>query len=121
MFGSEILAVVDADDRGYDLKRSCDSIFTKNRMRHKIFVDSRGVFDTITTFHEPRKNRLKRTMENIRDAFEAGYLTGVNWIDGKNNLVDCMAKWNVYVSRRINLMLTSGIWNEIISLGCLRN
>lgn len=59
-FGSEILAAADADDRGYDLKLSYDAIFTRNKMRHEIFVDSRGLLDTITTVHEPREYRLKR-------------------------------------------------------------
>lgn len=114
-FGSEIIAAADADDHGYDLKLSYDSIFSRSKMRHEILVDSRGLFDTITTVHEPREYRLKKTVAKMRDAFEAGELDGVSWIDGKNNLADCLTKWNIELSRRMNKMLTSGIWDSGIT------
>lgn len=77
-FGAEIIAAADADDHGYDLNLPYDSIFTNNKMRHKLFIDSGGFFDTITTVHESREYRLKKTIAKICNAFEACELNGEN-------------------------------------------
>lgn len=53
LFGAEILAAADVDDHGFDLKLSYRSIFTQRKMRHDIYIDSRGLFETIITIHEP--------------------------------------------------------------------
>lgn len=62
-------------------------------MKHS--VDSLSVFDTIAKLHEPMKYRLRKTAAKMRDAFEAVELYGVIWIVGKNNLSDCLTKWNI--------------------------
>lgn len=61
----------DSDDRGYDLKLSYDAALTKSRIRHEIYVDSRGIFDTITTVQVPREYILTKTVSNMRDSFQA--------------------------------------------------
>lgn len=53
-FGDEILAGANADDLGFDLKLLYDAIFTRNKMRYDVYLDYRGLFDTITTICEPR-------------------------------------------------------------------
>lgn len=110
-FGAEILAAADADDRGFDLKLSLRSILSGNEIRHELFVDARALFDTITTLHEPREYRLRKTVARMRDAFESGELDCVTWIDGKSNLSDALTKNNAELSIRLNTMLSSGIWD----------
>lgn len=109
-FGAEILAAADADDRGFDLKLSLRSILPNSDIRHELFVDARALFDTITTLHEPREYRLRKTVARMRDAYESGDLDCVKWIDGKVNLADALTKDNTDLSVKLNNMLASGLW-----------
>lgn len=113
-FGAEILAAADADDRGYDLKLSLGSILPKANLKHELFVDARALFDTITTLHEPREYRLRKTVARMRDAFESGELDGVTWIDGKSNMADALTKKNEALSGKLNRMLASGVWDIVL-------
>lgn len=60
--GAEILAAADADDRGYDLNLSLQAILRDREVKHKLYVDARALFYTITTLHEPREYRLRKTV-----------------------------------------------------------
>lgn len=93
---------------------SYDSIFLKRKMTHQIDVDSCGHFDIITTIHEPHEHRLKNTVPQMRDSFEAGELSGVIWVDGRNNLADFLTKWNIEVSKKQNVMSTNDLGDEEI-------
>lgn len=54
------------------------------------------------------------------DAFETGELNGVNWIDGENNLADCLTKWNVEMSRLLKSMMENGVCGqEIVKKLCV--
>lgn len=50
-YGAEILACSDADDRGFYIKEALKSI-TRVNTKHVLHVDSRGLFDTISTLHD---------------------------------------------------------------------
>lgn len=115
-FGVEILAAADADDRGFDLKMSLKSLLPGHEWTHELYVDARALFDTITTLHEPREYRLRKTVARMRDAFESGELDCVSWIDGKTNLADAMTKVNPRLSARLNDMLSCGIWDAKLNL-----
>lgn len=78
----------------------------------KIFVDSRGMLDTIKIVHEPREYHLRKTVAKMNDGFEAGEMDGINWIDGKNSLADFLTTFNVELSCKLNLMKTSRLWDE---------
>lgn len=110
-FGAEILAAADADDRGFYLKMSLKSMMPRRNLKHELFVDARALFDTITTLHEPREYRLRKTVARMRDAYESGELDYVTWIDGRSNLADALTKVSPEVSIRLNNMLACGIWD----------
>lgn len=111
------MAAADADDRGYVLNMSYYSVFVKGKMKHELFVDSCSLFDTITTVHEPREYRLKKTVAKMRYSFESGELNGGNWSNGKDNLANCLTEWNAEISKRLNVMLCVGTWDEKIDTG----
>lgn len=77
-----------------------------------MFVDAREVFDTITTLHEPKEYRLRKTVALMRDAFEAGGLDYVTWVYGNHNLADALTKENAELSLRLNVMLAHGLWSS---------
>lgn len=78
-------------------------------MTHEFYVDSRELFDTITTPHVPRGYRLRKTLVRIKDAFESNKLNGVKWINGRTKMVDALTKWNWEMAEKLNIMLVIGI------------
>lgn len=53
-YSAEILAAVDGDDRGYNLKLIKTSIGDKWNMEHVLIVDSKSLYDKINALHENR-------------------------------------------------------------------
>jgi len=108
-YDAEILACTDADDRGYGIKQALTSISPRDRFPHILHVNSRGLFDTITTLHEGREYRLRQTVQRIRDSFESGDLDSLRWVQGKANIADAMTKKDLQLSKVLNRMSCSGI------------
>lgn len=65
-------------------------------------MDSRGLFDTITTLHEGRDYRLRQTVQRIRDSFESRELDTLRWIKGSANIADALTKRNPVLYRLLN-------------------
>ena len=53
-YGAEVLACADTDDRGYNLKMAMTSLFLSYSFRHVLNVDSKRLYDTVTTLYEGR-------------------------------------------------------------------
>lgn len=68
-YGAEILACADGDDRGYHIKNCMAELVQHKEVTLTLHVDSRGLFDTITTLHNGREYRLRQTVQRIRDSF----------------------------------------------------
>lgn len=71
-YSADILAYWHADDRGYRLKEAHKSISPTEEKKHIPHVDSSKLFDTITTLHDGKEYRLRKTVQRIRDSFEGG-------------------------------------------------
>lgn len=109
-FGAEILACAEADDRSYSIRQAYRILLNKDGLQSHLHVDSRGLFDTITTLHEGRDYRLRQTVQRIRDSFEAKEFDVLRWIKGSTNIADALTKRNVVLYRLLN---------DIFSDGCL--
>lgn len=107
-YGAEILACADADDRGYNLKMAMTSLFPSDKFRHVLNVDSKGLYNTITTLHEGRDYRLRQTVQRIRDSFEAGEVDTIRWVQGKANIADALTKRAPLSYRMVNRITSSG-------------
>lgn len=68
-YGAEILACAETDDRGFHVKQAVQTLFADRKIKHRVNVDSKGLYDTITTLHEGREYRLRQTVQSIRDPF----------------------------------------------------
>lgn len=117
-FASEILAAADADDRSYYLKMSLKSMFSGTGLHHELFLDARALFNKITTLHEPREYRLRKTVFRMRDALDSGGLDYLTWMDGKSNISDAITKYNTEFSGRLNDMFSTVIWDSRLDLKC---
>lgn len=71
-------------------------------------VDSRGLYDTISSLHNSKEYRLRQTVQRIRDSFEDGDIDVLRWIPGFFNISDEMTKRSPEMSRRINRIATKG-------------
>lgn len=107
-YGAEILACADGDDRGYHIKNCVSELIPDKTVTHTLHVDSRGLFDTITTLHNGREYRLRQTVQRIRDSFEAKETDVVRWIQRKANLADALTKWSPEMNRTLTDVITSG-------------
>lgn len=109
-FGAEIIACAEADDRGYALKNGLSELLDVI-IEHELSVDSHGLFDTITTLHDSKEYRLRQTVQRIRDSFESRELDVLRWIRGFLNVADALTKRNPDSWRRLNTLLSEGIFN----------
>jgi hypothetical protein len=113
-FGAEILACADADDRGYSIKFGLSELL-QAEIELELNVDSRGLFDTITTLHEAREYRLRQTVQRVRDSFESRRLDVLRWVRGFLNVADALTKRNVESWRRLNRLLADGLFDIDLS------
>lgn len=118
-YGAEILAGATADDRGFYYKAAINAISDDedNIIKHELNVDSKGLYDTITTLHEGREYRLRQTVQRIRNSFEAGETDVIRWIPGTENLADTLTKCSNAIARRFNTVCTTGIMDVKFSVG----
>lgn len=58
-YGAEILAAADADDEGFMIKSIVQALNPNVAIKSTLLVDSKGLFDTITTLHENKEYRLR--------------------------------------------------------------
>lgn len=116
-FGAEIIAAADIDERGFDLRETVREIFPHCHIRHEMIVDSKALFDTITTLHECREYRLRRTVSRIRHSFESHELDVVRWLPGRENVADALTKRNRVLWLKLNELLSSGVWDVDMGMG----
>lgn len=107
-YGAEILACADADDRGYYIKQAVKSITKNKETKHVLHVDSRGLFDTISTLHDGKEYRLRQTVQRIRDSFESHDIDILRWIPTGENLADSLTKRCPQTQRKFNRVCSQG-------------
>lgn len=81
-YGAEALACAEADDRGYYLKTDLAFMFSQTKFWSELCTDCRCLYDTVTTLHEARDNRLRPTVQRIRNSFDSHELNHMRWIAG---------------------------------------
>lgn len=107
-YGAEILAYAEADDRGYYVKQAIKSIFKDRKIKQELNVDSKGLYDTITTLHEGREFRFRQTVQRIRDSFESEELNVLKWIQGFTNIADALTKHITQTHTTLSHVLSTG-------------
>lgn len=110
-FGAEILAASNGDDRGYSLKASFLSLFPHQPLQHNLLIDSKALFEALTTLHQTDDYRLRMTVARIRASFESKELNIVRWIPGVVIYADVLTKRNLPLSLKLNNMLADGTWS----------
>ncbi len=107
--GSEILAAATSADRsglmvaGLQVLHGADS-----PLPLVLTVDSLGLHATITTVHEGKDYRLRPTVARLRDSFETGEITVLQWIAGQKNIADALTKRNTAMYKLLNSICLRG-------------
>lgn len=101
-YGAEILACSDGDDRGFYFKQALNSVSRRNDVIHVLHVDSRGLYDTISTLHDGKEYRLRQTVQRIRDSFESSDIDILRWIPSGQNIADTLTKRCPELQRKFN-------------------
>ena len=120
-FGAETIARADADDRGFNLREGLRAVTSNKKIEHHLHVDSRGLYDTITTLHEGKDYRLRTTVQRLRDSFESEQLSVLRWIPGNLNVADALTKRNIQLFEELNRIAATGKINFIIEHGYTPN
>lgn len=118
-FGADILAAADADDRGYHLKSIYASLFPDRFVRHELIVDSKLLFETITTLHQSEDYRLRKIVTRLRDTFESKELNSIKWISGSANYANVLTKHKLPLSLKLNSMLCKVEWHLYTTRSCM--
>lgn len=71
-------------------------------------VDSRELFDTITTLHDNKEYRRRKTVARIRNSIQSHELDILRWIKGQNNHADALTKRKYNMWRELHKALASG-------------
>lgn len=77
-------------------------------MDHEMIVDSKSLYDTITTLHEGKEYRLRQTVQRIRDSFESHNLNKIRWVQTHANISDALTKRNPRMHRVLNNIFVDG-------------
>ena len=117
--GAEILAAAESADRAALHYQSLQRLFMSSiRLPLTLLVDSAGLYSTISTLHECRDYRLRPTVARLRDSFESGEITMLQWVPGNCNLADALTKRNSVMYRLLNRVCAEGIPGENITDEC---
>lgn len=116
-YGAEILAAADADDRGFAIKCALAEMFPSRPVPHELLIDSKSLFETITTLQNSGDYRLRKTVARMRDSFESQELNVLRWIPGTENYADALTKRSLRINDRLSEMLRTGVWELDFSRG----
>jgi hypothetical protein len=99
-----------AADPGFALTASIRSLFqhASTPVYFELRVDANGLYDTITTLHESKDNRLRPTDARLCDSFGTKEIRVLRWIPGPGNLTDGLIKGNFVVFRMLNQLMWAG-------------
>lgn len=99
LYGAEILATAEADDRRYFLKKAIISLFPNRPLKQKLLVSSKLLFETITTLQQTGDYRLREIVARMADSFETKELNIVRWFLGSSNYGDVLTERNFLLSK----------------------
>lgn len=107
--GAEIIAAATSADRSALMSQSISEVLGNARKLPLVLtVDSHGLYSTITTLHEGADYRLRPVIARLRDSFECGEISTMQWIPGKHNVADALTKRNTWMYRILNEALRTG-------------
>ncbi len=104
--GSEILAAATSAHRSVSMTEGLQALHGADTSLPLVLtVDSLGLHATITTVNESKDYRLRPTVARVRDSFESGEISVIQWIPGQKTIADALTKRNPVMYSRAELDL----------------
>ena len=113
---AEIMAIAEAQEFGGALKIAVERVYGR-AIPFELNVDSRSLFDSITTQHETKDFRLRQAVRSLRESYEAGELSTLRWIAGKFNPADALTKRGASTAPLLSKMCCTGRLSVDFTLG----
>ena len=104
---AEILAASIAVDEGM-LLSAAFSVLLGTRIPVIVIVDSKDLFDSLTSCHIPEDRSIRADVQLIRYYFETKQIDKVVWVPGSANLADPLTKKDSPLSDALQLLLFQG-------------
>ena len=104
---AEIMSIAEAEERASGFCIALRRV-TNLPIQMELNVDSRSLYDTITTQRESDNFRVRQAVQALRESFEAGEIDTMRWISGKSNPADTLTKRSSSTSRLLNEMMRTG-------------
>ena len=106
---SETLALSEGADAGYLLATQIKEIFLlENLPQIRCVTDNKSLFETMQTSNLIKDLRLRVDIARLREMEEKGEIS-VSWIDGKNQIADCMTKSGASSNKLLDVLESSSI------------
>lgn len=107
-YGAEIIACADGADHGFNVKNCVRKLAKGRQVEHNLHVNSKGLFDTITTLHNEREYMLRQIVQRNSDRFKAGETPIIRWVQSKANIADAHTKWSPEMEKTLSNIIYTG-------------
>ena len=77
-----------------------------------LFVDSKSLYDLLSTTHDPSELRLKIDLAALREAFEEAHILRLSWVPSKLQLADALTKDNRNAGVVLDCTLSDGRFRD---------
>ena len=104
---AEILAIAEADDFGAAIKQAVHRIMDY-AMPLQLNINSRSLWDHMTTQHDTHDFRLRQAVRVLRESFERNDINLMRWVSGKSNPADALTKRNPSTAPLLDEMTSTG-------------
>ena len=104
---AEILAVNEGEELGTLLCEALQRVCCK-RIPHELNIDSRSLYEAMSTQHELKDFRMCEAAQSLRSSFETGEVAVLRWIAGRNNPADALTKRSPSTGELLSTMSCSG-------------
>ena len=107
--GHETLSCIAGFSTAFYIKHLLIECLNSGMQGLTMVVDSRSLFDNITTSHQPDDDQLKVHVAILRQAFDEKVLNEIIWTPGKYQLADSLTKENRVAVELLKQVLVDGI------------
>ena len=106
---SETMALGEGADASYLIANLMQEIFLlPNLPKIKCVTDNKSLYETLKTTNVTKDLRLRVDIARLRQMEENGEIT-VSWVEGKNQLADCMTKSGASTSNLLDVLEWSSL------------
>lgn len=109
-FGAQTITADDNDDMEFHVKETMMDICPYQIIHHEFIVESKELFDTITSNNSNRAFRLRKCVVRLRASIESGKTNAIRWVSSKENFSDAPTRNNIPMWVQLNARMKESLW-----------